>query len=139
MTKLNCTKRTCTMCGIEKPLTAFQKDPKASCGHQSRCQRCKTNITREWRKKNPDKNKAQRHRQRLKRYGLTEGDFDRMVEKSGGRCEICGAQEELHIDHNHQTGRVRGLICQNCNIAIGKSHERIPILQNMIHYLTSRT
>jgi hypothetical protein len=51
-----------------------------------------------------------------RRYGITIDDYDRMVEKQSGKCAICGKEDsKLHIDHDHQTNRVRGLLCGPCN------------------------
>lgn len=60
---------------------------------------------------------------RFKRYGITMADYDRMLSSQNFSCAICGlvAQErELHIDHCHDTGIIRGLLCDQCNTGIGK-------------------
>lgn len=59
----------------------------------------------------------------MKTYGLTPEDVDRMLAEQGG-CAICGTQESAavkgwHVDHNHSTGKVRGILCHHCNIGIG--------------------
>jgi len=88
---------------------------------------------KEWAAANPDKvreqqrNKdpeVQRARNYKSHFGITIADYDRMLASQGGRCAICkGASpvkgKYFHVDHDHGTGAVRGLLCQPCNVAIG--------------------
>jgi hypothetical protein len=55
------------------------------------------------------------------KYGLTAEDFAKLHEAAGGRCPICDVElgEDYHIDHCHETGLVRGLLCKRCNLALG--------------------
>lgn len=56
------------------------------------------------------------------RFGLDPEDYEEMLEKQDGRCAICGSLpdgQHLSVDHNHETGDVRGLLCQPCNLALG--------------------
>lgn len=58
-----------------------------------------------------------------KRYGVTAEQFERMVNEQGGACAICGTiptRRRLDVDHNHETGQVRGLLCMQCNTALGQ-------------------
>lgn len=59
-----------------------------------------------------------------RKYGLTKAEFDLLLEQQGGVCAICagprsGPGKRFHVDHCHDTGQVRGLLCGNCNTAIG--------------------
>lgn len=73
---------------------------------------------------------------RFKRHGITKNDYDEMVTKQSGKCYICGVGDvKLHIDHNHITGKVRSLLCKECNMALGLLKENIVTLKNMINYL----
>lgn len=74
------------------------------------------------------------------RYGLTIEQFDEMVEKQGGLCAICssppkGRWKRLHVDHDHVTGKVRGLLCHACNILLGHARDSGDILQKAAAYL----
>jgi hypothetical protein len=68
-----------------------------------------------------------RNRHLIKKYGMTEERYKEMYVKQGGVCEICGGMPDivvhgitrLAIDHNHDTGKVRGLLCNNCNAGMG--------------------
>lgn len=77
------------------------------------------------------------------RYGLSITEYDAMLERCGGRCEACGEfpsgdtprQRILHVDHDHATGRIRGLICYRCNQALGYAGEDLTRLRRLIIYL----
>lgn len=78
----------------------------------------------------------------LKRsYGLTVEQWDEIWGSQEGKCAICGdipdpeAKRRFHVDHNHTTGTVRGILCHSCNVALGHSKESKEILQAMISYL----
>lgn len=80
-------------------------------------------AAKQWGAANPDK----RLTQRMRRYGLTAADYHRMLAQQGGGCAICARADaggrpgaRFHVDHCHRTGRVRGLLCSNCNTGIGK-------------------
>jgi len=78
---------------------------------------------------------------RLKLYGLTTEDYDALYDRQGGRCAICGCSEgesikgAFAIDHDHTTGRVRGLLCGLCNTAIGKLQDSPTLLRKAATYL----
>ena len=62
-------------------------------------------------------------------YGITSKDYDRMYAEQACKCFICGdAYEVLHVDHNHETGEVRKLLCTCCNTAFGKARESVAVL-----------
>lgn len=74
-------------------------------------------------------------RTRLLRYGLTEQDFAARLAAQGGLCAICCLKSPQAIDHCHSDGRVRGLLCDDCNHALGFIHDNISSLANAIEYL----
>lgn len=85
---------------------------------------------------------ADRRRKTLQyTYGLTLAGFERMNTDQGGRCAICrqkpsgGRSPHLVVDHNHDTGRIRGLLCTQCNTALGLLAEDISRIQAAIDYL----
>jgi len=93
---------------------------------------------KKWHKENPEKRIARRL---LSTYGLSIDDFNKMMDSCLHKCEICGYQEKGNynmfpvIDHCHTTGKVRGILCSNCNMALGKFKDSIALLSNAIAYL----
>src|SRR5581483_1565057 len=69
-----------------------------------------------------------------RRYGLTSADVDAMIEQQGGTCATCDAKAE-HVDHDHATGKVRGVLCFNCNQALGNVRDSVAILSQLSTYL----
>jgi hypothetical protein len=69
------------------------------------------------------------------KYGMTEADFDRIVAEQGGVCVICGAAGPQHVDHDHRSGQVRGILCFNCNGGLGQFRDSEPFLSRAIGYL----
>lgn len=92
---------------------------------------------KQWQKNNPQKRKAQR----LNAYNITIEKYNEVLEKQGHACAICGYSDTSDknffpvVDHCHSTGKVRGLLCANCNHAIGKMKDDINILKSAIVYL----
>lgn len=73
---------------------------------------------------------------RMKKYGLTQQQFAAILEKQGGRCAICRTDEWLpHVDHDHVTGQIRGLLCVNCNTLLGRAKDSVLALRQAIRYL----
>jgi hypothetical protein len=76
-----------------------------------------------------------------KLYGLTLADYERMLKEQSGLCAICGCPAEtqrhstLHVDHDHESGKVRGLLCNGCNRGIGYMDDRPEVLRAAAEYL----
>lgn len=82
------------------------------------------------------------HGHRLRKYGLTKHDYEKLLAFQKGRCAICNrlplevsTRENLVVDHDHETNKVRGLLCHVCNAAIGLLQDRIDILLAAADYL----
>lgn len=71
------------------------------------------------------------------KYGITLNDYKKLFKQQKGKCLVCGkkSNKTLHVDHNHKTGKVRGLLCFRCNYGIGYFHENIYIFKNIIKLL----
>ncbi len=69
------------------------------------------------------------------KYNITLLEYDKMVEEQENKCAICHLVKPLYIDHNHKTGQIRKLLCNNCNTLIGFANEDTQILNDAITYL----
>lgn len=112
----------------------------------------KARYNAEWAKRNPEKMRGYLRKSaaklRLKKLGLTPADYAALLHAQGGVCAICHCAEpmrhgktgrafELAVDHDHQTGKVRGLLCQACNTGIGKFEDSVNLLLSAVTYLES--
>jgi hypothetical protein len=137
--------KACNLCGETKPLSEFHRHPKAKDGRFKRCKKCSHAKLKEARQ-----DPAARERFRLYqwrsdlrgKYGIDEKEYLSILGSQGWGCAICGAttatpksERRLHVDHDHVTGTVRGLLCSNCNNGIGRFQERPSLLRAAAHYL----
>lgn len=125
-------KRNCKVCGVQ--FEAKYKNKKvcsAKCGKI------------DWEARNPDKLKAARlrnkKRYRCLKFGITQAELDFLMDKQKGRCAICykapDENRNLAIDHDHATGKVRGLLCFACNTGVGKFNDNPALLRTAADYL----
>ena len=82
------------------------------------------------------KNKDRIRNNRLKReYGITLEQHKKMLTDQNECCAICKNKRPLKVDHNHDTGKVRGLLCDKCNVALGLLGENINVVESLLIYL----
>ncbi len=106
--------KVCTACGIEKPFSAFvAENGGRGDGRNVHCRPCRPNT----------------HSMRV--YGLTAIEADAI---RGRGCEVCGSNENVHIDHCHDSNVVRGALCVNCNIALGQCRDDPTRLRALADY-----
>jgi hypothetical protein len=146
----------CPHCKEEKYFSDFGKDSTKTIGVSSYCKPCAISNRLKNYKNSPEKekeklkqyykkNKEKSRSYSLKNlYGLTLEQFDAMKNAQGGSCKICKTHESnlkrrLFVDHCHETGYVRGLLCQSCNTMIGNAKDNILVLQSAINYLSSKS
>lgn len=152
--------KVCTACHQAHPAGDF---PVRKGRPLRRCRACERTRLAAWKAAHPDKaaqyratreHKAktdpetrahlskQRKRARLKsRYGLTPSGFLGFYKEQAGLCAICGGppgKQGLHVDHDHATGRVRGLLCFDCNSGLGKFRDHVGLLLRAVTYLVDR-
>ncbi|MEV0276057.1 endonuclease VII domain-containing protein [Streptomyces sp. NPDC050610] len=111
----------CRRCGEIKPHSEWHRNSTAPDGLSTRCKACRA---------------VEGRAAHLKRsYGITEAERDEMIAAQMNICVICLNAPAVHVDHCHQTGRVRGVLCFNCNSAIGKLGDDPGTLRRAIAYL----
>lgn len=93
-----------------------------------------------WKAKNPEKWKANQRKAALKRkFGITVEEYERFMVLQDRKCKICkmDGQDTLAVDHDHKTGKIRGLLCGECNMGLGKFKDDPLLLEAAIEYLKS--
>lgn len=150
--------KTCTKCKIAQPNECFRTDRSRKDGLHSHCKSCSNKSMSEYYAKNSNRcraiaNKAyakNKHKHILRKkvyswnktYGIdiTHDVYLQMLEQQDNKCAICltsdaDLEKLLSVDHCHTTGRVRGLLCNNCNLALGNFKDSITNLEQAIKYL----
>jgi Recombination endonuclease VII len=142
----------CCRCKETKTLDQFHKSSREWLGVNKYCKACSYELHLAWAKKYPEKAAALQKKWRdtnprrskdhkLKgNYGIPLGTYEKMFEEQSGRCKLCGTDKpggkgDFHIDHCHDKGHVRGLLCHNCNVGIGNFHHDISKLELAISYI----
>lgn len=120
--------KACSNCFKSKPLDEFYKDSRSYSGRYSICKDCYTNKSF------------------IRMYGITKQQYDELYKNQNGLCAICnqvpsgkGSHARLHVDHNHKTNEVRGLLCGKCNWAIGYFNDNPELLEKAIKYLGAQS
>ena len=150
----------CTRCGLEKDIELFSRDKYKSDGRRSHCKECNKqdhiqryekdpqamrDRTRDYRAKlketNPEKLRLSDRNTKLKRaYGLNHAQVEQMKKDQDYKCYVCCKHEStlgfkgLVVDHDHKTGKVRKLLCNSCNTALGLLGEDVNIMASLIKY-----
>lgn len=143
--------RTCSKCHLEKAEADFY-------GLEARCKACREEARKSrkdknpekfeevqrrgrqaWMDRNPGKNFLQARKRHLqKTFGLTLEAYEKLVFQQGGRCAICGRTPKKHnldVDHSHKSGKVRGLLCNSCNVGLGLFKDLPETLEKAAAYL----
>ena len=126
------TKR-CTKCGLEKSLEEFCKKKKSKDGLSWHCSDCR-------REDNYKNKEGVRNSILYKKYGISSEEYDLILLEQDYRCAICGKEiatngRRLSVDHSHETGNVRGLLCDDCNKGIGMLGDSVYMLRKAVKYL----
>lgn len=156
--------KTCTKCLQLKSLDSFNKRKRSNDGYEFWCRVCTSKASKKVRQENPknasrlrSKWKQENHnKERLnnKGHNLTKywtnlspkealAAYDNLLTKQQELCAICHRhsnefKSRFHVDHCHKTGKIRGLLCFNCNVMLGNSLEKPITLSNAISYLKGR-
>ena len=129
----------CKYCGEERESYEFSSHPHTRDGLSSKCKPCVNAYNKQrWasmsraekdarnakKRLNPGRLVTDRKKALQTKYGITVEQYDQMMDEQGGTCKICKSLDptgrRLAVDHCHETGRVRGLLCPSCNTALGR-------------------
>ncbi len=134
--------KVCTGCGEAKPLDQYNKKKNSKDGLNYQCRPCVNQYSITWYRNNLDRvKKVHREYMLVSQYGITEDQFQKMLEQQGGKCALCPVvfssegRRNLCVDHDHDTGRVRGLLCARCNTSIGQLGDNADGLRKALAYL----
>lgn len=133
-------RQTCSTCGESKLIADFPSERGLPGGASRRCLECGRVYQRNRRADDQIRLKYN-SRNRLRIYGLSEAAFLLILESQGGACGICRRlldpqrTRETQVDHDHRTGKVRGILCHRCNPALGQFDDRIELFEAAITYL----
>lgn len=105
-------------------MTKFHRNRAQPTGYSNWCKECR--------------NARQRHYKYTIKYGVSEEFIDALIEAQGGRCAVCHDRKAVQVDHDHTTGRVRGVLCLRCNTMLGKFRDDPAIIRRAIDYLKVR-
>lgn len=132
----------CNRCGQEKPVSEFHNSSRTKDGKSYYCKDCEnkrnnkytgTEYKRKWKLKH--------------RFNMNLVDYELTLQQQNYKCAICGcdyytykkaANKEFCVDHNHQTGKIRGLLCNSCNRALGLFKDSPENLRKATKYLEER-
>lgn len=141
-TEVSYSVKECTECGTVKILTAFQKNKRIKSGYGSKCKDCVNKYKREYLSSNPEKKtKGLRNAATLSKYGISKSTYYEIMNQAGDTCPTCKNKFTVEkrrckcLDHCHNTGKIRGVICNMCNTALGRVEDNTDTLTNLINWI----
>lgn len=145
--------KVCTKCAAKLPLDAFHRRKGSPDGRAGRCASCTSEYMKTWRRENlpharawardyrlrnpasEERKQYLRDHQLRRKYGIGIEEYETLVAAADGRCEICGEERDLVVDHCHDSGDVRGVLCNPCNRGIGLLGDNPEVVSNAVRYL----
>ena len=141
--------KTCITCKIEKPLTEFGPEKNSRDGRRGQCRSCRLSQRQERERIRPAKRsprkpmnlRERRHQTFKTKYKITIDDYDRMLASQNFKCAICllppntSVHQRLAVDHCHETGSVRGLLCTHCNRSLARFGDNVAGITRVLDYL----
>jgi hypothetical protein len=132
--------KTCTKCSLELPTSEFYPDGRRPGKLIAQCVACHTSASRERYQKNHARERTRQRTYYLQsRYLMTREEYAARVAAQSGVCAICSEScpvfGKLSVDHDHETGKVRDLLCNSCNTALGHFRDRPELLLRAAAYL----
>ncbi len=133
--------KNCSRCELDLPLGDFNRAANQKSGLRPECRYCRNNDERKWRNEHKTEIALAMRKTKLKvKFGMTLEQYEALYKKQTGRCAICGRNRSefktaLSVDHDHTTGKVRGLLCHDCNTGLGKFGDSVFTLNLAADYL----
>lgn len=141
--------KTCNTCKTPKPYDQFHKCKKSKLGIKGDCKKCRSDYVKFYRSNNRDLMKENSNRYYYNNkdkvrdgyykryYGISMAQYLELLEKQNNSCALCGCvpKKHLSVDHDHKTGKVRGLLCLKCNSSLGVFGDNIEGFLKVIDYL----
>jgi hypothetical protein len=133
----------CKACSSEDKRRRYLANTQAAIDRVRRWQQAnpeRVNATQRARRAKPEAKLRERAGHLMRKYGMTIEQYDAMLEAQGGGCFICGRPPRedisLHVDHDHSTGKVRGILCFCCNNALADFQEDPELLKKAATYVS---
>ena len=122
----------CPDCGDSKPLEDFPRNKNSKDGRHAYCKPCYNARGKESKDRLYG---GSRHYHLKRRYGIGAAEVDELIRQQGGFCAICRVKPAEHVDHNHISGKVRGILCFGCNGGLGQFQDNTEALRRAIDYV----
>lgn len=135
---------------MEKSITEFHFQDKSLGKRRNKCKSCQVlyiqkyksdkgeSLRQSWRSSSRKYCKGDKRRNKtLSKYGLSTLDYNKMFDEQGGKCKICNKELKLVVDHCHNTGKIRGLLCNGCNVGLGCFKDDKELLSLAVTYLST--
>lgn len=138
--------KVCSKCQKSKSLDSFHNRKKSRDGKQAQCKECNIARVKKWQAEHPDKYEANWKKQlenrdyfvrKAKAYNIPVDELRQLFVDSAGVCMICSREPQrwLVVDHCHNSLKVRGILCEKCNQALGLLNDDVVTLKKAIEYL----
>ena len=121
----------CPSCGEDKTPEEFPRHRNRDSGRATYCKTCHNARNRE----SKNRRGGSRHYHLRQRYGIGASDVEALKESQGGLCAVCRKLPAVQVDHDHVTGRVRGILCDGCNGGLGHFRDDPEVIRRAIAYV----
>jgi hypothetical protein len=132
----------CKSCNLAQKQRRYEADPGKHIARVQAWQRENKEHVNAYQRRNnarPERKRRARDAYYRRTFGISADDFDALLAQQGGRCAICGKRPErdasLHLDHCHDTGAIRGILCLSCNQGLGLFGDDVALLDAASRYL----
>lgn len=132
----------CTKCGVQKPLSEFSKHKSGKNGIRAQCKLCISAVyapVKKPKRTAEETKNLYKSRAFKRKYGITKEDFYVLKSKQNNKCAICENilenDKKSHMDHCHDTGKLRGVLCTTCNVGLGMFKDSLLLLKSAVKYV----